>query len=776
MTAHYRILLIEDNPGDARLVREMLRGPGVRFEVETAERLADGVRRLQGGGIDLALLDLGLPDSQGQETLVRVQAEAPEVPVVVMTGTDDVDLALRAVQAGAQDYLVKGQVHEGLLRRSVRYAIERKRAERALRESEEKFRSITSSAQDAIIIVDNDGKIACWNSAAHKILGYSEEEALGQDLHTLLTPARFQEESREGFSRFRNTGEGPLIGKTLALTAVRKGGDEIPIELSLSAVQLGEAWHAIGILRDITEHRRVLEALRASERKYRHFFEQDLAGHYVSTADGRLLACNSAFARLLGFASEQEAMEVGVTALHTSPEARDIFLGRLRTHGRVERFETELCRKDGTPVQVIESASAVRTDDGGDLLEIHGFLIDDTARKEAEREFLQAQKMEAVGRLAGGVAHDFNNVLGVILGSVELLQRSSAAGDPQLKKLGQIRNAAEHAASLTRQLLAFSRRQVLKPRVLDLDELVREVEPMLGRLIGEDIELVTRLRGGQGRVMADEGQIQQVLMNLVVNSRDAMPNGGRLTIEITEERPDSAHLALHPDVAPGPYVVLSVSDTGHGMDAATLAHLFEPFFTTKAAGKGTGLGLATVYGIVKQSGGHVAVESELGKGAAFRVYLPMTERAAEPTPARAASLSVRGGSETILLLEDDAALRSLAHEILERAGYTVLPAAGPEEALGVVSSHSGPIELLISDVIMPGMSGPEFAGQLASLRPQTRVLYMSGYTDEAIARHGVLDAGVRLLLKPFTSEALLREVRAALNASPPVTRPPGVPT
>jgi PAS domain S-box-containing protein len=640
MTAHYRILLIEDNPGDARQVREMLRGPGVRFEVETAERLADGVRRLQGGGLDLTLLDLDLPDSQGQETLVRVQAAAPEVPVVVMTGTDDVDLALRAVQAGAQDYLVKGQLHEGLLRRSVCYAIERKQAE---------------------------------------------------------------------------------------------------------------------------------EALRASERKYRHFFEQDLAGHYVSTADGRLLACNSAFARLLGFASEGEATEARVTALYTSPEARDIFLGRLRNHGRVEHFETELRRKDGTPVHVIQSATAVRTDDGSDLREIHGFLIDDTARKEAEREFLQAQKMEAVGRLAGSVAHDFNNVLGVILGSVELLQRSFTAGDPQLEKLGQIRDAAEHAAILTRQLLAFSRRQVLKPRVLDLTELVRGMEPMLSRLIGEDIELVTRLPGGLGRIMADEGQIQQVLMNLAVNSRDAMADGGRLRIEITEERTDPAHLALRPDVAPGPYVVLSVSDTGQGMDATTLAHVFEPFFTTKPAGQGTGLGLATVYGIVKQSGGHIEVETEPGKGAAFRVYLPMTERAAEPAPTDVLSPSARGGSETILLLEDDATLRSLVHEILEQAGYTVLSAAGPEDALAAVSLHSGPIELLISDVIMPGGSGPEFAAQLLALRPRAQVLYMSGYTDEGIARHGVLEAGVRLLQKPFASEALLRAVRAALEASPPVT-------
>jgi len=642
MSASLRILLIEDNPGDARLIREMLRDPGARFDVETVGRLADGVERLSKGGFALALLDLGLPDSQGEETLRRIRSAVPDVPVVVMTGTDDVDLALRAVQAGAQDYLVKGQVHEGILARSVRYAIERKQAE---------------------------------------------------------------------------------------------------------------------------------DALRASERKYRHFFEQDLAGHYVSTLDGRLLACNGAFAHILGFPSARAAMKTRMDSLYASPEVRDAFLERLRTDGRVERFEAELHRRDGTEVHVIESAALARSDDESEPREIHGFLIDDTARKETEREFLQAQKMEAVGRLAGGVAHDFNNVLGVILGSTELLERSAVPGDPQIEKLEQIRSAADHAASLTHQLLAFSRRQVRQPRVLDLDALVREMEPMLRRLIGEDIDFSTKFSSERCRVVADEGQIQQVLMNLAVNARDAMPRGGRLAVEISEDEVDPAPRGLRPDLAPGFYVVLSVSDTGHGMDADTRAHAFEPFFTTKPPGQGTGLGLSTVYGIVKQSGGHVEIETEPGKGTTFRIQLPKTERKPELSSERPASESGTGGSETILLLEDDTALRGLVRELLELAGYTVLVAADPEGARAVVSSHPGPLDLLISDVVMPGMSGPEFATDFLKRNPQARVLYMSGYTEEGIARRGALDLGGPLLQKPFTSGTLLRAVRAALEASPPGAPP-----
>ena len=513
------------------------------------------------------------------------------------------------------------------------------------------------------------------------------------------------------------------------------------------------------------------QALGSSERKYRHFFEQDLAGHFVSTPDGLVTACNSAFARILGFSSAEAATQTDLSACYPSPGARKQFLQRITAAGRVDRMEIELRRQDGAPVAVIESAVGVR-DEHGILREIHGFLIDDTERKKAETEFRQAQKMEAVGRLAGGVAHDFNNLLSVIIGHSELVQRRLPEQDPQRGRVEQIRRAAERGAGLTRQLLAFSRKQVLDVRPLKLNEVVRDTEGMLRQLIGEDVRLATVLCEGQGLVMADAGQVEQAIMNLAVNARDAMPLGGTLKIETAYRKVDAT--SPHSRLAAGRYCELSVRDTGCGMDAATQAHIFEPFFTTKEAGKGTGLGLATVYGIVNQCGGQIDVESALGEGTTFRIWFPLVEGVpqAESTPAQEVSLA--GGSEAILLLEDDEGLRSMVQETLELAGYEVLPAALPEEGRACALAHPERIDLLLTDVVMPGMSGPDFAAELVALRPRIRVLYMSGYTNEGVARRGVGEAGARMLEKPFTPEALLSAVRATLDA--PAERPEPYPS
>jgi len=507
-------------------------------------------------------------------------------------------------------------------------------------------------------------------------------------------------------------------------------------------------------------------ALNASERKYRHFFEQDLAGHYVSTPEGRVVACNSAFARILGFRSAEAAMDTDLAACYPSARARQTFLQRIETADRVDRLELELRRRDGTPVAVIESAVGVR-DEQGTLQEIHGFLIDDTERKKAEAEFRQAQKMEAVGRLAGGVAHDFNNLLSVIIGHSELLRRRLPEHDPQRGKVEQIQRAAERGAGLIRQLLAFSRRQVIDARALRLNQVVRDTERMLRQLIGEDVRLVTVLCEDPGLVMADAGQVEQAIMNLAVNARDAMPRGGTLTIETAYRKLDAN--ALHPRLAAGRYFELSVRDTGCGMDAATQAHVFEPFFTTKEAGKGTGLGLATVYGVVNQCGGHIELESAPGEGTTFRIWFPLVEGVlqAESTPVQEVALA--GGFEAILLLEDDDGLRSLVQETLELAGYAVLPAALPEEGRARAHTHPERIDLLLTDVVMPGMSGPDFAAELVALRPRIKVLYMSGYSNEGVAQRGVGEGGARMLQKPFTPEALLSAVRATLDS--PAERP-----
>jgi len=384
-------------------------------------------------------------------------------------------------------------------------------------------------------------------------------------------------------------------------------------------------------------------------------------------------------------------------------------------------------------------------------------------RKLAEEQLRQAQKMEAVGKLAGGVAHDFNNLLTVINGQTDLSLRRLSQDDPMYQKLEAIKGAGDQAASLTRQLLAFSRKQVLQPKVLDLNQVIFGTNKILQRLIGEDIDLLIGLGPELGKVKADPNQIEQVLMNLAVNARDAMPHGGKLTIETDNVLVDEEYASHHFSVHPGKYVVLAVSDTGCGMDETTQSHIFDPFFTTKEVGKGTGLGLSTVYGIVKQSGGNIWVYSEVGKGTTFKIYLPCVESHAQEPKIRAADINLQNGTETVLLVEDEKRVRDMTREILQESGYHVLEAEHGQEALLIADRHPGTIHLMLSDVVMPQMSGRELAERLVPLRQEMKVLYMSGYTDDAIVHHGVLDEGMSFIEKPFTPNALARKVREVLD-------------
>ena len=394
-----------------------------------------------------------------------------------------------------------------------------------------------------------------------------------------------------------------------------------------------------------------------------------------------------------------------------------------------------------------------------------GVQTDVTERRKLEEQFRQSQKMEAVGQLAGGVAHDFNNLLTVITGYSEILLGNFRPNDPLYGFIEQIRKAGERAATLTRQLLAFSRKQMLVPIVLDLNSLVAEIEKMLSRLIGEDISLKFAAAKNLWKVKVDPGQMEQVVMNLVVNARDAMPQGGKLTIETANIELDEAFAASHPEVSAGKYVMLAVADTGIGMNEAIRARIFEPFFTTKGPEKGTGLGLATVYGIVKQSGGRIDVYSEPGLGTTFKVYLPRAVEELTKSKLEITKPTPSSGHETILLVEDEEGVRTLARVILSRSGYKILEAKNGGEALLICQSHQGPIEIMVTDVVMPNMSGHQLAQHVRPLRPEMKVLYLSGYTDDAIVRHGIIDSDMPFLQKPFTAEGLSRKVREVLDAS-----------
>ncbi|HUP38331.1 MAG TPA: PAS domain S-box protein [Candidatus Limnocylindria bacterium] len=485
----------------------------------------------------------------------------------------------------------------------------------------------------------------------------------------------------------------------------------------------------------------------------------------IITTDGR--------GRLTYFSRGAEAMfgcraqeMIGTSVADIYPggleEARSV-RRRLDQEGLLRNYESDFLARDGRRVEVSASISVLR-DASGATVGTLGLLKDIAERRHLEEQLRQSQKMDAIGRLAGGIAHDFNNLLTVIAGRAQMILSRLRPEEAMHRDATLVRTTADRAAALTQQLLAFSRKQVLQPQVLDLNAVMTAMEPMLGRLIGEDVELAVTPAADLGRVKADPGQIEQVIVNLVVNSRDAMPQGGRLTVETANVELDEAYASRHVSVPAGQYVMLAVSDTGAGMDEQTRSRVFEPFFTTKEPGKGTGLGLATVYGIVKQSGGDIRLYSEVGVGTTFKMYLPrVAEAVAPPDPIASPSATVPRGDETVLLVEDEPEVRDLAREILQGSGYTVLQACDPEDALFVAERHTGPIHLLVTDVIMPRQSGRALAERLRPLRPEMQVLYMSGYTNDAILRHGVLDPDTQFIQKPFTPAGLGRKVRAAIG-------------
>ncbi len=553
------------------------------------------------------------------------------------------------------------------------------------------------------------------------------------------------------------------IDEETAAACIKAGAADYVLKTRL--VRLGPAVrNALDVRKSRAERAAAEAALRTNERRFRALVEHSWDAVALFGPDGGILYGSPATTRILGYDLGEFVKLNALDLIH--PEDRDAVVGRLTESmanpgGRVD-VAARVRHQDGT-WRYLEGVFTNLLDDPSVSAIVNNYR-DATERRSLEQQVIQAQKMEAVGRLAGGVAHDFNNILTAIGGYTDLLLADLPPDDPRRQDVDEIHRAADRAAALTQQLLAFSRRQVLQPKVIDLNALVKNVQKLLRRLIGEDVQLATALAADAGRVRADPGQVEQVIMNLVVNARDAMPGGGQLTIETRNVDLDAAYAMEHRTVVPGPYVLIAVSDTGTGMSADTQSHIFEPFFTTKEVGKGTGLGLATVYGIVKQSGGSIWVYSELGHGTTIKVYLPRVDEPVEPVaqkgPVDPAHLR---GTETILLVEDEPAVRGVARQILTRQGYTVLEASDGPAALKMVAAGGPKVDLVLTDVVMPGMSGRALADHLAGRWPGIKVLYMSGYTDDAIVRHGMLEPGLAYLQKPFRPEALARKVREVLN-------------
>lgn len=539
-----------------------------------------------------------------------------------------------------------------------------------------------------------------------------------------------------------------------ALRAVSEGAQDYLAKGDVSGRLL------IRVLRYAIERKR-------AEQNFRRVMDTAPVAIVLADQRGRIVDANAQTLQTFGYERSEiigKPVEILIPEALRAAHERHRELYAANPHARPMGVGMELLarKKDGTEFPA-EISLGPLAGEGGML--VSAAIVDVTTRKKLEEQLRLSQRMEAIGRLAGGVAHDFNNLLGVILGCCEGLSAELPKNHPALRKVEMMRKAGESAADLTRQLLAFGRKQVLQPKIIEPQQIVRDVEQMLRHVIGENINLAVRLDPSAGCVNADPGQIEQVLVNLAANARDAMPNGGQLTIELASAELDESYKDKHPPVIPGPYVMIAVSDTGCGMDSKTLSQVFDPFFTTKELGKGTGLGLAMVYGIVKQSGGYIWVYSEVGRGTAFKVYLPRVERARPAGVHTNFDGLAQRGSETILLAEDSEALRDIAREYLQSLGYTVIEASSGEQALQRASELDGTIHLLLTDVIMPGISGRELADEILRKHPGVKILFTSGYTDDAIVRHGVLESGASFLQKPYRPRALARKIREVLEQS-----------
>jgi PAS domain S-box-containing protein len=634
------------------------------------------------------------------------------------------------------------------------------------------------SIPDAIVAVAQDGLILQVNSKTEEMFGFRRGQLVGQPIE-MLVPERYRDLHYQHRQNFAKAPKTRRMGAGLDLYGRRQDGSEFPVEISLSPITLENGTLVVlSAIRDISDRKRIEAELRRANQELKRRTAEEL-GEYRSRLasivdssedaiigkdlDGTIISWNKSAERIYGYRSE-EAIGKPIAILAPKDRLEEIprILERIRHGERFEHYETVRVTKDGRHLDVSISISPLHNA-AGEIVGASAIARDVTAQKRTEHQLRQAQKIEAIGRLAGGVAHDFNNILGIITACTEFLHDRIAPGTGPRQYVDNIGEAAERGASLTRQLLAFSRRQAIEPQILDLNERLKVISKLLRPLMGDDVEVVLQTKSPLVLVEADPNQLDQVVLNLAVNARDAMPQGGKFVLTTETVELNQVLAQQHQPMTAGKYVMLAVSDNGSGMDDATSSRIFEPFFTTKETGKGTGLGLATVYGIIKQSGGHIWVDSEPGRGTTFRIYLPSADHKLGTEPkADTDAVIPKGRQAAILLVEDDEIMRGLTRQLLEEQGYTVLEAKDGKTALQCASSRLGEIKVLLTDMVMHGMNGLELAARLTESNPALKVVFMSGYGSELIRERGVREQDIVLLEKPFTRTALLNAIHAAL--------------
>jgi two-component system cell cycle sensor histidine kinase/response regulator CckA len=745
-----RIFIVEDEnivslDMKKRLEKLGYEVPGIASSGEEAVHLVLEMRP------DLVLMDIKLAGKMDGVEAAKEILKSLSVPIVYITAYAENTTLKRAKITEPFGYILK-PFEERELHINIEIALYRHMLQNIVKEREQLLYTTLQSIDDAVVVTDIEDNIQFFNPKAVLFTGVAKENAMGRKLAEVVTivdtaaDRTLKHKSQEIHQLLSVNGERRFVRSSVA-----------PI-ISSRENNIGRVY----VYHDVTAHELSKQALRRSEERYRQFFEDDLTGDFIATAAGIIIVCNQAFASMLGYDSVKEVEKKNLELYYPPLTEKNGLLDLLKKERRLKQFNTKFLNKDRQPLYITANIVGEFSAQG-ELRRFKGYIIDNTEQKKIEAQLIQANKMEGIGRLAGGIAHDFNNLLGAIIGYGDLILEGIADEDPMRSDINSILKAGKKAAALTKQLLAFSRRQVLQPKIVNLNSLILDLERMLKRLLPENIRLFTILDEKLWQVKIDPVQIEQVLINLALNARDAMREGGKLSIESTNITVTEITKDRFLGLKSGQYVMLRVTDTGHGMDMELKEKIFEPFFTTKAPGKGTGLGLSTAYGIIKQSNGFIFVESEPGTGTTFTVYLPRVEAEVIPEEEAVEWQPTVRGTESILLVEDEDIFREMVYKVLGKYGYKVLEASNAGEALLICEEYKEPIQLLITDIVMPHLSGIKLSERLLELRPDIKILFISGYFDnEYISRDG-FKKGTFFLQKPFSIGTLEKKIREILD-------------